>query len=135
MDLVGSSAGASSSSLAGLGFWSGSKKIKVRIKSVYLRGFSYKKTKLPSVFGGIMDLSDSLILVGMLHGDGVGLQKSWRSEVDSEEASISKVSDAENLESAVTKETNYMDSNVSETDEMEDNATLRKTQTRTLILE
>ncbi|KAG9307351.1 hypothetical protein G9A89_017180 [Geosiphon pyriformis] len=127
MDLVGSSAGASSSSSAGLGSWSGSKKIKARIKSVYSRGPSYKKTKLPGVFGGIMDLLDSLLSVGMLYSNGVRLQRSWRSEVDSKEAGVSKVSDAENLESTVAKKTSYMDPNVSKTDEIEDDTTPKKT--------
>ncbi|KAG9284150.1 hypothetical protein G9A89_022924, partial [Geosiphon pyriformis] len=135
IDPIGSSASASSSSLAGLGSQSGSKKIKACVKSIYLCGSSYKKTKLPGVSGGIMDSLDGLILVGMLHGDGVELQRSWGSEVDSEEVGVSEVSDAENLESAVVKETNYMDPNTFETNEIEDDITPRKTQTRTLILE
>ncbi|KAG9295462.1 hypothetical protein G9A89_013491 [Geosiphon pyriformis] len=123
---VSSSAGASSSNLAGLGSWSGSKKIKARVESVYSRGPSYKKTKLSGVSGSIVDLSDSLLLVGMQHGDGVKLQRSWESEVNSEEAGVSEVSDAENLESTVTEETSYMDPNASKTDEIEDDTTPKK---------
>ncbi|KAG9294640.1 hypothetical protein G9A89_008119 [Geosiphon pyriformis] len=135
MNPVGSSAGALSSSLAGLRFWSGSKKIKVRIKSVYSHGFSYKKIKLLGVFSDIMDLSDGLILVGMLHNNGVRLQRFWESEVDSKEAGVSEILDAENLESTVAEEQIYIDLNTSETDEIEDDTTLRKTRTRTLVLD
>ncbi|KAG9307231.1 hypothetical protein G9A89_017059 [Geosiphon pyriformis] len=135
MDPVDSSAGASSLNSAGLGSWSGSKKIKACIENVYSHGLSYKKTKLPGVSNGIMDLSDGLLLVGMLHGDDVRLQRSWESEIDSEEAGVSEVSDAENLESTVAKETSYMDPNTSKTNEMENNAISKKMQTRTFILE
>ncbi|KAG9307326.1 hypothetical protein G9A89_017154 [Geosiphon pyriformis] len=135
MDPVGSFAGASSSSSAELGFWSGSKKIKAHVESVYSHGLLYKKTKLPGISGGIIDLSNGLILVDMLYGNGVGLQRSWGSKVDSEKAGVSKVSDVKNLESTIAKETNYMDPNTFETDKMEDDMTPRKTQTRTLILE
>ncbi|KAG9289270.1 hypothetical protein G9A89_007515 [Geosiphon pyriformis] len=135
MDPVGSSAGALSSNSAGLESWSGSKKIKVHIESIYLHSSSYKKTKLPGVSGGIVDSSDGLLSVGMLHSDGVELQRSWGSEVDSEKAGVSEVSDAENLESMVAEEMSYIDLNTSETDEIEDNATSRKMQTRTFVLE
>ncbi|KAG9304316.1 hypothetical protein G9A89_019878 [Geosiphon pyriformis] len=121
MDSVGSSAGASSSSSAGLESQSDSKKIKVHVESIYSCNSLYKKTKLPGVSGGVMDSLDSLISVDMLHSDGVGLQRSWGSKVDSEEAGVSKVSDAKNLESAVAEKTNYMNSNASKTDKMEDN--------------
>ncbi|KAG9284093.1 hypothetical protein G9A89_022867 [Geosiphon pyriformis] len=121
MDPVGSSAGTLSLSLAGLGSWSGSKKIKAHIESVYLCDPSYKKMKLPSVFGSIMDLSNSLISISMLHSNSVGLQRSWGSEMNSKKVNISKVSNAKNLENAVAEKTNYMNPNASKTDEMEDN--------------
>ncbi|KAG9295054.1 hypothetical protein G9A89_017848 [Geosiphon pyriformis] len=127
MDPVNSSAGASSSSSAGLGSQSGSKKIKACIESVYLHSSSYKKTKLPGISSGVVDLSNSLLLVGMLHGDGVRLQKSWGSEINSKEVGISKVSDAKNLKSTVAEEMSYMDPNASETNEIENDATLKKT--------
>ncbi|KAG9305788.1 hypothetical protein G9A89_001076 [Geosiphon pyriformis] len=109
MDLVGSFAGASGLSSAGLGSRSDSKKIKAHVESVYLHGPSYKKTKLPGVSSG--------------------------SEVDSKEAGVSKVSDIENLENMVAEKMSYVDPNASETDKIEDNATPRKTHTRTFILE
>ncbi|KAG9291586.1 hypothetical protein G9A89_022005 [Geosiphon pyriformis] len=82
LDLVSFSAGTLSLSLAGLGFQSGSKKIKVHVE---------------------------------------------RNEVNSEKVGVSEVLDAENLESTVAEKTSYMDPNTSETDEIEDDTTPRKT--------
>ncbi|KAG9294120.1 hypothetical protein G9A89_021479 [Geosiphon pyriformis] len=135
MDLVGFSAGTSSLNLAGLEFWSDSKKIKARIESIYSHSLSYKKMKLPGVSGSVVNSLDGLLSVGILHGDGVGLQRSWGSEIDSEKVGVSEVLDAKNLENIVAKETSYMDPNTSEIDEIEDDATLRKMQTRTFVLE
>ncbi|KAG9304495.1 hypothetical protein G9A89_020059, partial [Geosiphon pyriformis] len=130
-NLVGSFAGALDSSLAGLGFWSGSKKIKACVESVYLHGPSYKKMKLPNVSSGVVDLSAGPLSVGMLHSDSIKLQRSWSSEVDSEEMGVSEVSNVKDLENTVAEEISYVDPNTSETNEMEDDATLRKTSTFT----
>ncbi|KAG9296261.1 hypothetical protein G9A89_014853 [Geosiphon pyriformis] len=134
MNPVGSSAGISGSSSAGLGSQSGSKMIKAHVESVYLCNPSYKKMKLSGVSSGVVDSSAGLLSVSMLHNDGAGLQRSWGSEIDSEEMSVSKVLDVENLENTVAEETSYVNPNTSETDEIEDNATFRKTRTRTFVL-
>ncbi|KAG9285360.1 hypothetical protein G9A89_010835 [Geosiphon pyriformis] len=105
-ELVGSSAGGFNTGLTGLGFQSETKK-KAQVESVYTHNFSYKKSKKSGVTGVV---------------------------VESEDASISEVLDVENMDNIVAEETSYIDSNTSETDNMVDNTTSRKMQTKTYVL-
>ncbi|KAG9291533.1 hypothetical protein G9A89_021952 [Geosiphon pyriformis] len=117
MDLVGSSAGSSSSILAGLGTWSNNKK-KTHIKSVYFYGSLYKKSKTPGASNDTVDLSTGPISIDVLYAGGMEHKVSWSSEVESEDASVSGVSDIENINNMVAEKTNYVDSNDSEADNM-----------------
>ncbi|KAG9307386.1 hypothetical protein G9A89_017215 [Geosiphon pyriformis] len=135
MDPVDSSADTSGSSSAGLGSRSGSKKIKACVENVYSCGPLYKKTKLPGVSSGIVDSLAGPFSVGMLYSNGVRLQKSWSSKVNSKETGVSEVSDVKDLKNTVAKETSYVDLNASKTDEIEDDATPKKTHMRTFVLE
>ncbi|KAG9286846.1 hypothetical protein G9A89_012396 [Geosiphon pyriformis] len=106
------SAGGSSSISAGLEFQSNSKK-KACIKSIYSHSPLYKKFKNPGMIGGVV---------------------LWGSKVESEDASVSGVSDLKNINNIVAKEMSYMDSNNSEVNDMVDDMTLRKTQIRMYVL-
>ncbi|KAG9296804.1 hypothetical protein G9A89_002201 [Geosiphon pyriformis] len=134
MEPVGSSAGGSGSGSAGLGIRSGNKKKKARVESVYSRSPSYKKPKKPEITGGVVDSSAGPISVDLLQAAEDCRKKSWGSEVDSEETSVSEISDVENMKNTIAEETSYADSNNSEMDDAMDDATPRKTRTRTYVL-
>ncbi|KAG9296006.1 hypothetical protein G9A89_011858 [Geosiphon pyriformis] len=70
----------------------------------------------------------------MLQATNIGHNRSWSSEMKSEESSISELSDMENLKNTVAEETSHVDSNASETDDMIDDTTSRKTRMRTYVL-
>ncbi|KAG9301354.1 hypothetical protein G9A89_018026 [Geosiphon pyriformis] len=134
MDPVGSSAGGSASGLAGVGTHSGTKK-KMCIESVYTRGPSYKKAKKPDNSGVVVDSSAGPLPVDMLHGGIDNQKKSWGSEMDSEESSIGRTSDVENMKNTIVEETSYIDSNTSGNDKLMGNTTLKGLRTRTYVFE
>ncbi|KAG9302589.1 hypothetical protein G9A89_007293 [Geosiphon pyriformis] len=122
---AGFSAGGFGSGLIGLESWSDNKK-KAQVESVYFRSSSYKKAKKPEVVVGIVDLLAGPLSTVLLHL-GVDNQKvSWGSKVKNEESSISKMLDIENLRNTVAEKMSYVDFNVSETDDIMDNATSKK---------
>ncbi|KAG9291939.1 hypothetical protein G9A89_004877 [Geosiphon pyriformis] len=131
--MVGSFAGGSGTGLAELGFQSESKK-KARVESVYARDSLYKKSKKPIATGIVVDLSAEPIPENVLQMDCDEHKVFWDNKVESEDASISEVSDVENMGNMVTEETSYVDSNTYKTDDIVDDATPRKTQTKTYIL-
>ncbi|KAG9291989.1 hypothetical protein G9A89_017888 [Geosiphon pyriformis] len=136
MDLVSLSAGGPGLVSAGLGFQSSiSIKKKAHVKSMYSCSLLFKKMKKPEAFGTVVDLSTGLLSTDMLQTNSGECVKSWSSKMDSEENSVSEVSDIENMKNMVTKEMSYIDSNASEMDNIVDNATLRMMHTRTYILE
>ncbi|KAG9284618.1 hypothetical protein G9A89_004660 [Geosiphon pyriformis] len=92
----------------------------MRVDSVYSRSFSFKKPNKPGASGLIVDL-----LTGSLSAE---------IEMESEKSSMSKVLNIKNLKNTIAKETSYVDSNTSETDDIMDDTTLRKMQTRTYVL-
>ncbi|KAG9292210.1 hypothetical protein G9A89_023930 [Geosiphon pyriformis] len=112
MKPVGSSVGSFGSGLTGLESRSAAKK-KAHIKSIYIRGPSYKKLKKPDIAGIIVDSS-------------AGPFSSHGSKVESEDTSVSGVSDVENIDNMMTKKTSYIDFNTSETDNIVDDTTPRK---------
>ncbi|KAG9293367.1 hypothetical protein G9A89_007613, partial [Geosiphon pyriformis] len=123
INLVGSSTGVLVSISAELGTWLGVK-----------TNASYKKPKKPAVVGSIVELSAGpLVLIDMLINSDKPV-RSWNSEVNSEVSSISGISDLENMKNMIAKETSYADSNASKVDDEMDDATLRKTCTRTYVL-
>ncbi|KAG9298015.1 hypothetical protein G9A89_018843 [Geosiphon pyriformis] len=125
IELVGISAGGSGS----LSVRSGS------FDSVYSCGLFFKKPNKPGISGTVVDLSAGSLFAEMLQDTGIRHDKSWSSEIESKESSVSGVSDMENLKNTVAKETSYIDSNTSKTDDMMNDTTPRKTQTRTYVLE
>ncbi|KAG9299386.1 hypothetical protein G9A89_014035 [Geosiphon pyriformis] len=74
----------------------------------------------------IVDLLAGLLFTALLYSDDNNHKVSWRSEVENDESSISKVSDIENLKNIIAEKTSYINSNTSETDNMMDNTTPRK---------
>ncbi|KAG9291176.1 hypothetical protein G9A89_013048 [Geosiphon pyriformis] len=134
MDLVGSSAGVSSSTLTELGSQSGSKK-KARIESVYSHGASFKKVKKPVVSSTVVDSSAGLLYADPLLAGGSGRKASWGSKVGNESNNISEVSDLEDMENLVAEETSYIDSNASGNDDLMDDTTPRKMRTKTYVLD
>ncbi|KAG9298455.1 hypothetical protein G9A89_003678 [Geosiphon pyriformis] len=134
MEQVGLSVGSSDSVLAELGTWSGAKK-KAHVKSVYSYSSLFKKPKKSDASGIIVDSSAGSLFANILQDTSVEHTKSWGSEMDSEENSVSKVSDIENMKNIVTKEMSYVNFNTFETNDMMNDATLRKTQMRTYVLE
>ncbi|KAG9294854.1 hypothetical protein G9A89_008546 [Geosiphon pyriformis] len=131
---VDSFAGGSSSVLAGLEFWSVAKK-KACIENVYSQGPSYKKLKKPDVTGVVVDSSAGSFPGHILQTDCGKCKMSWDNEVESKNTSISGMSNIENINNIVAEETSYIDSNTSETDDIVDNVTPKKTQMRIYILE
>ncbi|KAG9297129.1 hypothetical protein G9A89_019410 [Geosiphon pyriformis] len=134
MDPAGSSAGVSGSISTGLESRSGSKK-KARVESVYSRGASFKKVRKPVVSGTVVNSSAGLLYADPLLADGGERKASWGSEVENESNNISEVSDLEDMENLVAEETSYIDSNASGNDDLMDDVTLRKTKTRTYVLD
>ncbi|KAG9294397.1 hypothetical protein G9A89_001902 [Geosiphon pyriformis] len=132
MEPASSSAGGSGSGSAGLGTRSGTKK--KRVESVYSRGASYKKPKKPDVETGLVESSAGPLSLGDLGIDGVKPIRSWGSEVAGETSSVSEISDVENMKNTIAEETSYADSDASEMDDALDDATPRKTRTRTYVL-
>ncbi|KAG9290647.1 hypothetical protein G9A89_011610 [Geosiphon pyriformis] len=122
--------------LAGLEFHPSNKdnKKKVCINSVYSHNLSFKKPKKPEASDIIINLSAGPLSAEMLQTTGIRHNKSWGSKMKSEENSINKILDIENLKNTVAKETSYIDSNTSEMNDMMDDTTLRKMQTRTYVL-
>ncbi|KAG9288864.1 hypothetical protein G9A89_012193 [Geosiphon pyriformis] len=133
MDLIGLFVGGSSSVLAGLGTRSNNKK-KAHVESVYSHGPLYKKPKTLGASNGTVDSSTGPIAINVLQADDMECKMSWSSKVKSKDASVSGVSDIENINNMVAEETSYVDSNDFEADNMVDNTTLRKTQTRMYVL-
>ncbi|KAG9299285.1 hypothetical protein G9A89_013933 [Geosiphon pyriformis] len=132
MEPVGFAAGGSGSILAGLGTRSGVKN--KRSVGPQSRGASYKKPKKPVVVGGLVESSAGVSNVIDESGDGPNIGQSWASEVNSKVDSISGISDLDNLENVVTEETSYAELDVSGLDDNMNDATPRKTHTRTYIL-
>ncbi|KAG9296087.1 hypothetical protein G9A89_011939 [Geosiphon pyriformis] len=58
----------------------------------------------------------------------------WGSKVNSKTSSISSISNLENMKDTVAEETSYADSNTSEVDNTMDDATPKKTRTRTYVM-
>ncbi|KAG9294620.1 hypothetical protein G9A89_008099 [Geosiphon pyriformis] len=129
MELVGSSAGGSSSGSADLKTHSG-------IKSKCLAGFylhdaSYKKPKKP-VGVSVVDSSAGLLCSEGLVGSGVKPIMSWTSNAGSVASSIGDLSDLDELKNMVVEETSYVDSGALN-DENIDKTTHRKFQTWTYM--
>ncbi|KAG9301653.1 hypothetical protein G9A89_016723 [Geosiphon pyriformis] len=120
MKPVGFSANGSGSGSTGLEFQSVAKK-KAHVESVYTQDPSYKKSKKPDITGIIVDL-----LAGPL--------SSHDSKMESKNTSINKVSDIKNMGNMVAEKTSYIDSNASKTDNMIDDTTSKKMQTKTYML-
>ncbi|KAG9293874.1 hypothetical protein G9A89_019212 [Geosiphon pyriformis] len=133
MKPVGSSANRSNLGLAGLGTCLNTKK--KHIKSVYTCSFLYKKPKKSAAASNVIKLLAGPVPVEMLLVNENGCKKSWRSKVDSKNNSVSEISDVKNMRNMVAKETSYVDSNASETDNMMDDTTPKKTRTKTYVLE
>ncbi|KAG9302125.1 hypothetical protein G9A89_020559 [Geosiphon pyriformis] len=126
MDPVGSSASGSASGSAGMGTCSGTKK-KVRVESVYAHE--------PDDSGVVVDLSAGPLPVNMLHSSVDDRKKSWGSEMNSEESSVGRTSDIENIKDMIVEETSYVDSDTSGDDELMGNATPKGLRTRTYVFE
>ncbi|KAG9289859.1 hypothetical protein G9A89_015439 [Geosiphon pyriformis] len=131
---VGSSAGGSASGLAGVGTCSGNKK-KACVESVYAHGPSYKKVKKPDDFGVVVDSSAGSLPVNMLHGSIDDWKKSWGSEMDSEESSIGRTSDVENMKNTIVEETSYVNSDASGDDKLMGNAMPKGLRTRMYVFD
>ncbi|KAG9283969.1 hypothetical protein G9A89_005476 [Geosiphon pyriformis] len=101
---------------------------------MYSHGSSYKKSKNSGLLGGVVDSLTGLIPNDVLQAGDLEHKVSWNSKVESENASISEVSDLENITNIVAEETSYVSSDNSEADNMVDNITPKKTQTRTFVL-
>ncbi|KAG9306333.1 hypothetical protein G9A89_018216 [Geosiphon pyriformis] len=132
MEPVGFAAGGSGSVSAGLGTRSGVKN--KRSVGPQSRGASYKKPKKPVAVDGLVESSAGVSNVMDESGDGPNIGRSWASEVNSEVDSVSGVSDLDNLENVVAEETSYAESDVSGLDDDMNDATPRKTRTRTYVL-
>ncbi|KAG9304593.1 hypothetical protein G9A89_020157 [Geosiphon pyriformis] len=133
MKPAGSSAGGSGFGSTGLGSQSDNKK-KAQVESVYSRSPSYKKAKKSGVAVSIVDLLAGSLPAVLLHSGVDNRKVFWGSEVKNEESSISKVLNIENLKNIVAEEMSYVNFNASETDNMVNNTTPKKMQTRSYIL-
>ncbi|KAG9287394.1 hypothetical protein G9A89_023766 [Geosiphon pyriformis] len=132
MEPVGFAAGGSGSVLAGLGTQSGVKnKHSVGPQS---RSASYKKPKKPVVVDSLVESSAGVSSVMDESGDGPNIGQSWASEVNSKVDSVSSVSDLDNLENVVAKETSYAESDVSGLNDDMNDAMSRKTHTCIYVL-
>ncbi|KAG9292799.1 hypothetical protein G9A89_006360 [Geosiphon pyriformis] len=134
MKPAGFFADSSSTGLTKLRSWSGTKK-KVQVESVYACDLSYKKSKKSGVTGVVVNSLTGPLLEHVLQTDCSECKMSWGSEVKSENVSISGVLDIENMDNIVAEKTSYIDSNTSKTDDMVDDMTPRKMQTRIYVLE
>ncbi|KAG9307732.1 hypothetical protein G9A89_023297 [Geosiphon pyriformis] len=119
MDPVGFSTGGSMSILAGLGIWSG---VKTKCQKFVVANSVVETSAGP------------LVLMDMLTDSNKPV-RSWNSKVNSEASSISGISDLENMKDMIVEETNYIDSNALEVDDEIDDATFKKTYTRTYVLD
>ncbi|KAG9295764.1 hypothetical protein G9A89_008992 [Geosiphon pyriformis] len=104
------------------------------VKSVYTYSSLYKKPKKSVVVGDVMELLAGPMPVKILLVDENRCKKSWKNEVESENNSVSKISDVKNMRNMFAKETSYVDSNTSEIDDIINDTTPRKAQTRTYVL-
>ncbi|KAG9302026.1 hypothetical protein G9A89_021070 [Geosiphon pyriformis] len=87
-----------------------------------------------SAFSVIVNSLAGPLSAKMLQATGIRHNRSWGSKMENKKSSVSKVLDVENLKGTVARKMSYIDSNTSEMDDMMDNATSKKTQTRTYIL-
>ncbi|KAG9301809.1 hypothetical protein G9A89_003196 [Geosiphon pyriformis] len=134
IDPVGFFVDGSGSGLAELGSQAVVKK-KVCIKSVYSWGLSYKKSKKPNVTSVVVDSSVGFLSGHVLQNDCDECKVSLGSKVENKDASISGVSNIENMNNMVTEEMSYVDSNTSETDDMVDDTISKKMHTKIYVLE
>ncbi|KAG9307739.1 hypothetical protein G9A89_023304 [Geosiphon pyriformis] len=130
-------AGGSGSVSAGLKFHSGNKnnKKKVHVDSVYSYGLSFKKPKRLEASGTIVDSLAGPLFTEILQATNIRHNKSWNSKIKSKKNSVSGILDVKNLKNTVTEKMSYVDSNTSKMDDMMNNATLKKMQTKTYVLE
>ncbi|KAG9292884.1 hypothetical protein G9A89_016246 [Geosiphon pyriformis] len=132
MELVGFAAGGSGSISTGLGTWSGVKnKRSVGPQSCSV---SYKKPKKPVAVDGLVESSAGVSNVMDESGNGPDIGQLWASEVNSEVDSVSGVSNLDNLENVIAKETSYVESDVSGLDDDINNAMPRKMHICTYVL-
>ncbi|KAG9301272.1 hypothetical protein G9A89_012655 [Geosiphon pyriformis] len=82
----------------------------------------------------MVDLLAELLFANMLLTTSIKHAKSWDSKIDSKKNSVSKVLDVKNIKNTITEKTSYIDSNAFETDNMINNAILRKIHMRTYVL-
>ncbi|KAG9287337.1 hypothetical protein G9A89_023708 [Geosiphon pyriformis] len=111
-------AGESVSILAGLRIWSGVK----------------TKCQKPAVIGGVVETSASFLVLMDILTDGNKPVKLWSSKVNSEVSSISGISDLKNIKDMIVEKTSYANSNALEVDDKMNDATPKKTCTRTYVL-
>ncbi|KAG9298951.1 hypothetical protein G9A89_015973 [Geosiphon pyriformis] len=135
MKPVSSFVGGSGTGSTGLGSQSGTKK-KVWVESIYTwNSFYKKKSKKPDVTGVVVNSSAGPLPRHVLQTDCGKCKVFWSSKIESKDVSISGMSNVENMDNIMAKKTSYVDANTSETNDMVDNATSRKMQTRTYVLE
>ncbi|KAG9302482.1 hypothetical protein G9A89_006446 [Geosiphon pyriformis] len=132
MEPVGFAAGGSGSISAGLRTQSGVKN--KRLVGPHSHGASYKKLKKSVVVDGLVESSAGVLNVMDESGDGFNIGRSWASKVNSKVDSVNSVSDLDNVENVVTKETCYAESDVSGLNDNMNDAIPRKTHTRTYVL-
>ncbi|KAG9294534.1 hypothetical protein G9A89_008645 [Geosiphon pyriformis] len=126
---MSSSTGGSGSGSAGLGTHQSAKN--KCVDTVYACGASYKKLKKPAA-GVLVESSAGPLHLEDLGGDNSEPAASWRSKVGSISGNVSGLSDVENLENLVAKETSYVDSSK---DDKIDETTPHRTRTQTYVLE
>ncbi|KAG9295799.1 hypothetical protein G9A89_009028 [Geosiphon pyriformis] len=90
--------------------------------------------KLLVVPGSMINLLAGLLSVDLLYNTSDEHVKFWGSKIDSKESSISKVLNIENMKNMIAEEISYINFNVSETDDIIDDTTLRKTHMRTYVV-
>ncbi|KAG9290133.1 hypothetical protein G9A89_010439 [Geosiphon pyriformis] len=131
MEPVGFAVGGSESISAGLGTRSGVKnKCSVGPQS---RSASYKKPKKLVAVDGLVESPAGVSNIMDESGDKPNIGHSWTSEINSEVDSVSDILDLDNLENVIAEETNYAESDAGLDDNI-NNATPRKTHTRTYVL-
>ncbi|KAG9303588.1 hypothetical protein G9A89_018484 [Geosiphon pyriformis] len=123
MKSVGSSAGGFGTGLIELEF------------HVCVHNSLYKKSKKSGIIGFVVNSLAGPLFEHVLQTDCNERKVSWGSKVESEDISISEVSDVENINNMVAEKTSYVNFNAFETDNMVDNVTSRKIQTKTYVLE
>ncbi|KAG9301761.1 hypothetical protein G9A89_003308 [Geosiphon pyriformis] len=134
LEPVSFSAGGSGIILAGLGTQSNSNKKKAHIESMYFRGLLYKKSKNPGMAGGMVNSLAGSVSNNILQASSLECKVFWSSKVESKNASVSGMSNLENMNNIVAKEMSFVNSNNSEADDMVNDTTPRKTRTRTYVL-